>query len=135
MTERVLVATYGSLRTGQANFHVNDRAGGKSIGEGWTDEKYNLYRYNGAYFPSVSLEHNSHDSKVRVEVFETTQSGLNGPYDSLEGYPSFYDRHQVPITLDSGEQVMAWIYHIDRDLGEDNAVVHGDWVKHLKDED
>ena len=132
---KVFVACYGSLRTGQSNFHVNERAGGKSIGEGWTKEKYNLYRYNGAYFPSVSLAHNSHDAPVRVEVFETTQAGLNGPYDMLEGYPSFYNRTPVPVVLDSGEEVTAWIYHIDEDLGEDSAVVHGDWVKHLNDAD
>lgn len=29
---------------------------------------------------------------------------------------------------------MAWIYHIDTDL-PDWAVKHGDWVKHLSEED
>ena len=126
---KVLVACYGSLRTGQSNFSVNARAGGVSIGEGWTKENYDLHRYNGAYFPSVSLSHNKSAHPVRVEVFETTKEGLNGPYDRLEGYPSFYNRTEVPITLDSGEEVLAWIYHIDEPLVE--RVEHGDWVKYL----
>lgn len=136
---KVLVACYGSLRTGQANFHVNERAGAVSIGEGVTKENYNLYRYNASYFPSVSLAHNSHGNPVRVEVFETDEKGLTGPYDTLEGYSSdpsyrFYDRTQIPIILDSGEEVLAWIYHIDVDMPE-SAVPHGDWVKHLSDKD
>ena len=136
---KVLVACYGSLRTGQANVHVNARGGGVSIGEGFTKENYNLYRYNGAYFPSVSLAHNDHGTPVRVEVFETTEAGLKGAYDTLEGYSEdesyrFYNRTQIPVILDSGEEVVAWIYHIDQDL-PDWAVKHGDWVKHLSEEE
>lgn len=128
---KVFVACYGSLRSGQRNFVVNERAGAKSLGEGFTGENYNLYRYNGCYFPSISLKHSDHGVPVRVEVFETTQEGLTGPYDSLEGYPSFYNRTQVPVKLDSGEEVKAWIYHIDEPQAD--PVDHGDWVKYLDD--
>lgn len=133
MSDKVLVATYGSLRTGQANFIVNEMAGAKSLGEGWTKENYNLYRYNGAYFPSVSLTDTDNEQPVRVEVFETDEKGLTGPYDRLEGYPSFYNRTQVPVVLDSGEEVLAWIYHIDEPKVE--TVKHGDWVKYLDEKD
>lgn len=132
---RVLVATYGSLRTGQANFAVNLRAGAESIGEGTTDNNYNLYQYGGCYFPSVSLEHNSNGKPVRVEVFATDQAGLEGPYDSLEGHRgndneyTFYKRTLIPVTLDSGEKVEAWIYHIDEE--QDVLVESGDWSAYL----
>ena len=123
MSERVLVVTYGSLRTGMQNFRVNERAGGVSIGEGFTEQPALLSRYGGAYFPVVSLDPEHAKGKIRVEVFETTQDGLEGPYDSLEGYPNFYNRTKIPVILDSGETVEGWIYHID-DLG-----CHGETVE------
>lgn len=136
MSDKVLVATYGSLRTGQHNFAINLRAGAESKGEGWTDNNYNLYRYGGAYFPSVSLVNTDNNTKVRVEVFETDQAGLEGPYDSLEGHRgndneyTFYKRTKIPVTLDSGETVEAWIYHIDEP--QEELVESGDWTEYLK---
>ena len=50
MSEVIYVATYGSLRRGQANYLVNDRAGAKSIGEGWTEDNFDLFRYGGSSF-------------------------------------------------------------------------------------
>lgn len=126
MTDKVYVATYGSLRTGLHNFRINERAGGVSIGEGYTDHPYLLSQYGGAYFPVVSLEQKGEHS-VRIEVFETTQDGLEGPYDSLEGYPSFYNRTLVPVTLDDGRTLDAWIYHIEGERCHGEQVKSGDW--------
>ena len=137
MSDKVLVATYGSLRAGNHNYVVNTRAGATSLGEGWTVENYNLYQYGNAYFPSVSLTHNDNESKVRVEVFETDQAGLEGPYDGLEGHRgndneyTFYKRTPIQVTLDSGEEVTAWIYHIDEE--QETLVKSGDWTAYLKD--
>lgn len=128
MSKEVLVATYGSLRTGQANFHVNDAARSVSLGEGWTKDEYQLGRYRGAYFPVVTL--GVPVSKVRVEVFSTDERGLTGPYDRLEGYPSFYNRTQIPVILDDGREVMAWLYHIEDEGVASEVVKQGDWVKH-----
>lgn len=127
MTDKVLVATYGSLRKNMENFHVNSRANATSIGEGWTEEPAVLSRYGGAYFPMVSLHSEDAVLPVRVEVFETTQAGLEGPYDGLEGYPHFYDRTQIPVVLDSGEKVTAWIYHIEDRDSRGEVVPSGDW--------
>ena len=134
MSKEILVATYGSLRTGQANEHVNDAAGAVSMGLGWTDKEYRLGRYGGAFFPVVTL--GIPVSKVRVEIFKTDERGLRGAYDRLEGYnaenPShgFYDRSEVPVTLDDGTQVTAWIYHIEEEHAASEVVKHGDWEKH-----
>lgn len=126
----VFVATYGSLRTGQSNFRVNLRAGAESIGLGWTAEPYQLARYSTAYFPMVSLGVHA-GNRVRVEVFKTTQAGLEGPYDSLEGYPGFYDRTEVMIDMDDGSKVKAWIYHIEDQNRAGEVVTHGDWAEYL----
>lgn len=132
----VFIATYGSLRRGQGNFGVNARGGGVFFGQGKTEDNYNLYRYHGCYFPSVSLAHNSHGVPVVVEIFEAPESGMKRAYDSLEGYSTspehcFYNRTVVPIVLDDGRKLDAWIYHIDED--QDEGVEHGDWTKYLDD--
>ncbi|MCS5736871.1 gamma-glutamylcyclotransferase family protein, partial [Herbiconiux daphne] len=58
-------------------------------------------------------------------------TGLKGSYDALEGYPSFYNRTQIPVVLDDGRELDAWIYHIDEEQKE--GVAHGDWVKYLEE--
>ena len=131
MSDKVLVATYGSLRRNMQNFRVNERAGGKFFGHGKTVENFDLFRFGGAYFPSVSLKHSDSGKPVVVDVFETDMAGLTGPYDMLEGYDpvnpedGFYNRTQIEIELDSGEVVKAWIYHICEEQNE--RVESGDW--------
>lgn len=130
MSDKVLVAVYGSLRTGMENARVNNRAGATSIGEGFTKNNAGLYRYSAAYFPMVALDDQSAEKPVRVEIFETTQAGLEGPYDMLEGYPTFYNRTQIQVVLDSGEEVTAWIYHIEESGSRGDKVESGDWKQY-----
>ncbi|MFW3388493.1 UNVERIFIED_CONTAM: gamma-glutamylcyclotransferase family protein, partial [Kocuria sp. CPCC 205274] len=54
------------------------------------------------------------------------EGGLEGPYDRLEGYPHFYNRTQVPVTLENGDTLTAWIYHIDEDRARE-VTNGGDW--------
>ena len=130
----VFVATYGSLRRNMHNFHVNNRGGGQYFGTGQTREHYNLYRYGGAYFPSVSLKHDNHGSPVVVDVFEVPKAGLTGAYDGLEGHRgndnphTFYKRSEVIIDMPNGYHLKAWIYHIDEEQPE--PVLSGDWCLH-----
>lgn len=123
----VFVATYGSLRRKMGNHGVNARAGGTVVGLGRTVQNADLYQYCGG-FPSVSLAHQDAENTVRVEVYQTTEAGLFGPYDSLEGYPHFYNRTEVPVKMDDGRELKCWIYHIDEETG---PLVHsGDWCTH-----
>lgn len=132
--EKVYVVTYGSLRTGFQNFRVNERAGGVSIGEGWTKCNGKLSQYGSAYFPVVSLTGEGVVNPVRVEVFETDMKGLTGPYDGLEGYPSFYNRSLVPVVLDDGREIEGWIYHIESESCHGELVPSGDWKDFFKKE-
>lgn len=126
-SEKVLVAVYGTLRTGEGNHRCMEYADGVSLGMGKTVENYNLYSLGG--FPKVSLTRTDHEVPVVVEVFETDEAGLTGPLDRLEGYPSFYNRTKVAVNLDSGETVEAWIYHIEGNSGLSAPIKNGDWVK------
>lgn len=121
----VFIATYGSLRLRMENFRVNGSGGGVHVGTGRTVDNINLYRYGGAYFPSVSLSHNSNGKQVVVDVFEAPEEGLTGAYDMLEGYPNFYNRTIVPIVQNNGDTLDAWIYHIDEE--QEHLVESGDW--------
>lgn len=126
----VLVACYGSLRRNMGNYRVNEVAGGEFVSMGKTKDNHNLYKYCGG-FPSVSLTHNDNGTPVVVDVFKTTEKGLTGAYDGLEGHHgndnprTFYKRTEIPVVLDSGEEVTCWIYHIDEATGP--VVESGDW--------
>jgi len=123
----IYVATYGSLRSNMGNHHVNERAGATKVGLGWTKENCDLYAYCSS-FPSVSLEHEESGKPVRVEVYETTVAGLRGPYDSLEGYPNFYNRSLIGVVMDDGDELVAWMYHIDEK--QSVRVESGDWCEY-----
>lgn len=127
----VFVSTYGSLRRGMQNFRVNANGGGVYFGTGESAKNINLYRYGGAYFPSISLTHDSHGVPVVLDVFEVPMEGLTGAYDCLEGYnprnpqAGFYNRSEIEVVLDNGDRLTAWVYHIDEEQPE--AVLSGDW--------
>ncbi len=140
----VLVATYGSLRRNMENFTVNNRAGGTFLVSGHSTKEIPLYEYSGGYFPSISLnpEHVTEDTApVVVDIFTTTENGLTGPYDCLEGYPSFYNRTEVEFVtsedceidgekVEAGTVLTAWVYHID--TVQNVQVKDGDWCVHKR---
>lgn len=128
----VFIATYGSLRRDMENFRVNSSGGGKFVGKGQTVNNYDLFRFGGGYFPSVSLKHSESDKPVVVDVFIAPESGLHGAYDCLEGYPHFYDRTPVDILMDNGDTLTAWIYHIDE--VQPTRVESGDWCTYKRGE-
>ncbi len=130
MSNKVLIAAYGSLRKGMSNFGVNARGGGEYSFTGKTKNCYNLYRYGQCYFPSVSLEHDTNGTQVVVDVFEAPESGMLGAYDRLEGYPDFYNRTEITVVDSEGKEHTAWIYHIDEE--QDTLVQSGDWVEFNK---
>lgn len=131
MTDKnVLVATYGSLRRGMGNHVVNTYADAEFVGVGKTKDNIDIFAYCGG-FPSISLKHSDNGKPVVVDIYRTTQDGLEGPYDRLEGYSptrksgNFYDRTQVMVEMEDGSEVKAWIYHIDSQTGP--LVESGDW--------
>ncbi|MGL6100816.1 MAG: gamma-glutamylcyclotransferase family protein, partial [Fusobacteriaceae bacterium] len=125
--KEVYVATYGSLRRLMGNAHVNKYAGAEFVGLGHTVKAFDIFAYCGG-FPSLSLKHNDAKVPAVVDVYKTTEKGLKGPYDGLEGYPSFYNRTLVDINMEDGKQLQAWIYHIDKQTGP--LVESGDWCLH-----
>ena len=73
-------------------------------------------------FPYVSPTDDP-EFEITIEVYEVDQTTMRR-LDSLEGYPSFYDRQLVQTPF--GE---AWIYFI-ASYRSAPPVLHGDWVRY-----
>ena len=121
-TEYVNLAVYGTLRKGRGNHYLLQRGDVKFLGfgilRGWAYCKYlltikELPRHNNAF--------------VVVEVYEIPHELLIGPIDSLEGFPTLYDRKEVTVEVmsrdheefirkvvsgDSGTKIKANVYYV-----------------------
>ncbi|MGY0216575.1 gamma-glutamylcyclotransferase family protein [Endozoicomonadaceae bacterium StTr2] len=122
-----LLAVYGTLLKGLRYHHYLTDIDAEYLGSGYTCDHYTLYSL-GPY-PAVATDQAT--CPVRVEVYRVSDQGLKERLDELEDYPSLYDRSQVAVRLESGQEVKAWIYHIP-----DNKVRHlpviedGDWRRY-----
>lgn len=123
------VFTYGTLMTG---FHNNAVLGdAPKIGNGTTKEKFTLYHLPYG-FPGA-IDDGLRPVNVRGEVYEVDSNGL-ARLDRLEGYRpdgdfNLYDRKEITVALDSGEEVKALIYIFARrdDSIEAARPTNGDW--------
>jgi gamma-glutamylcyclotransferase (GGCT)/AIG2-like uncharacterized protein YtfP len=128
-----LVFFYGTLMSG---FH---RPGGNRlervltpVGRGWIPATlFDLGIYPAA-IPAF-------DSRVWGEVHQMldTDSVLS-ILDEIEGYSaaepdkSLYTREEVPVTIDDGGIVLAWVYFYNAPLGRAERIDSGDYLEHLK---
>jgi gamma-glutamylcyclotransferase (GGCT)/AIG2-like uncharacterized protein YtfP len=81
----------------------------------------------------------ANDSRVRGEVHEMTEPSVVLPaLDEIEGYSvsepvtSLYTREEVPVTLDDGRVLDAWVYFYNAPLGRAERIESGDYLQHLK---
>jgi gamma-glutamylcyclotransferase (GGCT)/AIG2-like uncharacterized protein YtfP len=79
------------------------------------------------------------DGCVRGEVFEVSDVELVLPaLDEIEGYEpaapdvSLYVRRVVPVQLDDGGSVDAWVYFYNAPLGQAPRIESGDYLDYLK---
>jgi gamma-glutamylcyclotransferase (GGCT)/AIG2-like uncharacterized protein YtfP len=79
------------------------------------------------------------DRRVLGEVYETTRPDTVLPVlDEIEGYrhdepdASLYTRVKVPVMLDSGAVVDAWVYFYNAPLGGAQRIESGDYLEYLK---
>jgi gamma-glutamylcyclotransferase (GGCT)/AIG2-like uncharacterized protein YtfP len=81
----------------------------------------------------------ANDGRVRGEVHEMMEPGVVLPaLDEIEGYSvsepvtSLYTREEVPVTLDDGRVLDAWVYFYNAPLGRAERIESGDYLQHLK---
>ena len=131
MAEQVFF--YGTLMTG---FDRRRRAGieGKLSYTGRGSIQAALFDL-GIYPAAVPND----DGRVLGEVYEV----LDAPHvlnvlDEIEGYTpsapdsSLYVRARVPVTLDDGRALDAWVYFYNAPLGRAPLIVSGDYLEHVR---
>ena len=79
------------------------------------------------------------DGRVRGEVFETDDPmSVLTRLDAIEGYrqtapdQSLYIRTHVPVTLEDGRTMTAWVYFYNAPLGQASQILSGDYLEHLE---
>jgi len=100
------VFVYGTLKPNQgANYMFGETS--DDLGEGTSAPVFSM---RGGGFPAVFIEAEG-GLPVRGQAYRVDDEVLSH-LDNYEGYPGFYDRVKVPVTLDSGDVVSAWVYII-----------------------
>ena len=116
--ETVLIAAYGTLRSGERNEHFCRNA----ISRRSATISGTLYD-TGWGFPAFVLQGKT---KVTVELIEISIRDW-ADVDRLEGYPRLYDRVLTDFRLPDGSTVQAWIYIMNHLPETAKVIVSGDW--------
>jgi gamma-glutamylcyclotransferase (GGCT)/AIG2-like uncharacterized protein YtfP len=111
------VAVYGSLRKGFGNHRLVEDS--TYLGTDYTYPEFTMYSMGG--FPYVMHEGNT---SMVVELYDVDDNVM-ARLDRLEGYPTFYDRKQIPTS-----QGDAWIYFMHTAYRGTEEVESGDWGKY-----
>lgn len=105
--QTALVTVYGTLLAGEHNAHVARevllrapcKIRGTLFDTGWG-------------FPT--FQPSPKGPLVEAELLLVTTRCLQEDLDRLEGYPTFYNRIQLPVLLEGGRTEKAWVYVMDR---------------------
>jgi gamma-glutamylcyclotransferase (GGCT)/AIG2-like uncharacterized protein YtfP len=128
-----LVFFYGTLMSG---FHRVGRArldhALTIVGRGWIEAAlFDLGIYPAAIPAS--------DAKVWGEVHRMlAPAAVLATLDEIEGYSptepetSLYRRVEIPVRLEDGGEVTAWVYFYNAPLGRAERIASGDYLQHLK---
>ena len=107
LEKKHLVAVYGTLRKGFHNHHLMRSA--NLMDSGNTVDQYAMVAEG---IPYVNSEARVDGHNIAVEVYAVDDQELMD-MDRLENHPNWYTRKQVPILLDNGLTVNAWLYFND----------------------
>lgn len=116
--ETVLIAAYGTLRSGECN----ERFCRNAISRRIATISGTLYD-TGWGFPAFVP---TGKTPVTVELIEIPIRDW-ADVDRLEGYPRLYDRMLVPATLEDGGTVEAWVYVMNTIPPQAKVIASGDW--------
>jgi len=125
---RHLVFVYGTLRRGLPNHHLLAQA--RCLGPAQTRDRYALYLDS---YPKV-VPHEA-VAAIQGEVYLIDSYTL-ALLDDLEDHPFQYRRQQIPVILEDGDEILAWIYFHPEPGGL--LVPDGDllaWLREEREED
>ena len=116
--ETVLIAAYGTLRSGERN----ERFCRNAVSRRSATISGTLYD-TGWGFPAFVPKGKT---KVSVELIEIPIRDWEN-VDRLEGYPRLYDRVLTDFRLPDGSTVQAWIYTMNHLPEQAKVIPSGDW--------
>lgn len=119
-TATVIIAAYGTLRSGERN----ERFCRNAVSRLPAKVKGTLYD-TGYGYPAFILKG---ETVVAVELIEIPFADWPD-VDRLEGYPRLYDRKLMDFTLEDGGNVQAWIYLMVELPRHAKVIPGGDWKK------
>lgn len=114
----VQIIAYGTLMTGECNhrYCLNAVSIQPCMIKGTiydTDWHFQAFRPEGS-------------NTVHAELIELPIADWPA-MDRLEGYPRFYDRMLIPVTLADGCTVEAWVYVMNTIPSQARVIASGDW--------
>lgn len=107
----IKVFVYGSLKQNFRNHRVMAEASrGKFIGTGSLSSAAGFEMLDLEFYPALrTVSEDRTPVEIHGELFEvTTLKHL----DFLEGYPVYYTRTRVQVTLVDGTHCLAWVYYL-----------------------
>ena len=128
-----LVFFYGTLMSG---FKRSGRArldhALKPVGRGWISASL----FDLGLYPAATP---AAEGQVWGEVHQMMDpDDALATLDEIEGYSakapdaSLYRRVEIPVSLDAGRSVQAWVYFYNAPLGRAERIASGDYLQHLK---
>ena len=108
------VFVYGTLKSGQRNFHYLH--GAEFIARFVTDAIYSMHSFDT--YPAVcqSGRHAIHGEIYHVSGLQFRQ------LDELERYPDYYQRIEIPT-----QHGDAWMYIVEAELCHGRPIIEGHW--------
>lgn len=115
------VFVYGTLRRGQCNSHLLESA----TYLGTHRAQIGMDMVDMGAFPGLVHYHGDYPLSITVESYEI-DSNILFSLDTLEGYPSFYNRKKVVV-----DGIEGLIYYLNEDNKYSYPVVKGgDWIEY-----
>jgi len=104
---------YGTLRPGQSNAHIMENIGGEWLPGYVTGTFYERGWGAAADFPGIVLD----PQGARVAGYLFLSDNLQAHWPMLDEFEEGYDRVEVNVTTNDGQQINAWIYQLQPQSG------------------
>jgi len=117
-----VIGVYGTLKKGYNNYKwYLDKS--RYVGAGKTQDKYPLVISGLPYL----INEKGRGHNVEIDVFKVSDSVFKD-IDGLESHPTWYRREKIPVKMDDGSIVMAWVYfNLQEKVG--NRELHKTYVQ------
>ena len=119
--DKHLVGVYGTLKRNKGNHRYMEYAAAEFLGSCETKHKMRLC-ISGLPYLIKGEDDKGHN--VKLEAYLVNEYGLK-ILDSLEGHPYFYEREKIPLLMEDGSEIEAFVYQVNQEY--DNGKYHKEY--------